>query len=311
MKLVTSLLFWVWACSIIFAQDNQYYKVIAEKGDGIFSLLRKQGLDPVKHYKEFIDLNAETIKDGSFLQIGVAYKIPQAPDSFKKTGLVVKTDNNVDEPIFDEELAQMSLKSEKLKDAVYYLIVENQSNNEESFVNDIAKSLASELMVHGAKVYVMGDEVSKESGVDTTLTNSQKMGEYIQIINKRYIQNSGKYQRVLFIRANGVTGRNTMNVAVYHYNKSEQGQRFAQNIQNVFRENSISSKSFKDIDMIFEDRNSLYLAKNILPAISLLTLENATEISKQKINVRPDKKQLANILSNGIMNDYVDLEIEN
>src|SRR5690606_16087338 len=138
----------------------------------------------------------------------------------------------------------------------------------------------------------------------------QKMGSYIEVINKRYLQNSGKYQRVLVIRADAVSGRENMDVAVYHYNKSEQGQRFAENIQNVFKQNSVSNRSYKNVDLIFEDKNSLYLAKNILPAISLLTLEKASDTSKEKIAVRPDKKRYASLISDGIMNDYVDLEFE-
>lgn len=309
MKSVLSLLLWACACFAVLAQEIPYYTVTAEKGDGIFSLLRKQGLDPVKHYEEFVKLNSGDIKDGSFLQVGVEYKIPQAEDALKKTGVVVRTDEGIEEPIFDRELAQMSLKSDKLKDAVYYIITENSNSSENGFVRDVAESLAADLLVHGAKVYIMGDEVSKNTG-DVVLTETQKMGSYIDAINKRYIQNSGKYQRVLIIRADGVSGRDHMDVAVYHY-KSEQGQRFAENIQNVFKQNSISNKSYKDVDMIFEDKNSLYLAKNILPAISLLTLEKASKTSNQKIAVRPDKKQFANLISNGIMNDYVDLEFEN
>ena len=62
MKSRLSLLFWVWACTFIFAQESTYYKVVAEQGDGIFSLLRKQGLDPAKHYGEFLELNSDKIK---------------------------------------------------------------------------------------------------------------------------------------------------------------------------------------------------------------------------------------------------------
>lgn len=308
MKPILSLLFWVCACFAIFAQETPYYTVTAAQGDGIFSLLRKQGLDPAKHYEEFVKLNSGNIKDGSFLQVGVEYKIPQAEDALKKTGVVVSTDEGVEEPIFDRELAQMSLKSDKLKDAVYYIITENSNGSENGFVKDVAESLAADLLVHGAKVYLMGDEVSQNTG-DVVLTENQKMGSYIDAINKRYLQNSGKYQRVLIIRADGVSGRENMDVAVYHY-KSEQGQRFAENIQNVFKRNSISNRSYKSVDMIFEDRNSLYLAKNILPAISLLTLEKASDTSKEKIAVRPDKKRFASLISDGIMNDYVDLEFE-
>lgn len=312
MKLVSTLIIWAWACFAIFAQEEPYYKVVAEQGDGIFSILRKQGLDPVKHYEEFVTLNSDQIKDGSFLQVGVEYKIPQAADSFKKTGVVVKSTEGAEAPIFDKELAQMNLKSERLKDAVYYLIVDSGKDGDNGFVKDVAQSLAADLMVHGAKVYILGDEIPETALNDTIMvTENQRMGHYIEVINKRYLQNSGKYQRALIIRANGVSEKANMDVAIYHYNKSDQGQRFAENIRNIFKKNSISNKTYKDVNMIFEDQNSLYLAKNILPAISLLTLENASKESNDKIAVHPDKRKFAGWISSGIMNDYVDLEIEN
>ena len=310
MKSRLTLLFWVWACAFIFAQEDKYYSAVAEQGDGIFSLLRKQGLDPAKHYGEFLELNSDKIKKGSALKLGEKYKIPYADDSFKKTGVLVEAVKDVEEPIFDKELAQMSLKSDKLKDAIYYLITENATEQDKNFVNNITQRLAAELMVHGAKVYLMDDEVSKDV-IGDTLSTENPMGDYIKVINKRYIQNTGKYQRVLVIRAKNITGKDNMDVAVYHYNKSTQGQRFAQNIQSVFKEKSISNKSFEKASLIFEDKNSLYLARNILPAISLLTMENASNASDNKISLRSNKKEFANLISNGIMNDYVDLEFEN
>jgi len=310
MKTWLSLFVWAWACITLCAQNNSYFEVVAEQGDGIFSILRKQGLDPVKHYEEFVKLNEGAIKDGSFLQIGVSYKIPIAKDSFKETGILVKTIQKTEEPIFDKELAQMSLKSEKLRDAVYYLILENHNKSDDGFVHEIVQEVTAALMVHGAKVYVMGDEVPMDSTGQNPLTDTQRMALYTDIINKRYIQNSGKYQRVLVIQANEVSDKENLDVAVYHYNKSDEGQRLAESIQTIFRKNSLDRYS-SNVEMILEDKKNLYLARNILPAISVLTLEKYSKNSKEKIPVRPDKAKFASLISNGILNDYVDLEIEN
>jgi N-acetylmuramoyl-L-alanine amidase len=304
MKSRLSLLFWVGACTLIFAQENNFYQVVAEQGDGIFSLLRKQGLDPVKHYGEFLDLNSDKIKDGSALKLGEQYKVPYADDSFKKKGVLVQTDVDAEAPIFDKELSQMSLKSDKLKDAVYYLIAENTVGTDVNFTKDIAKRLAAELMEHGAQVYVMGEHTEMEASTGT-------MGDYVKVINKRYLQHMGKYQRVLFMRAENLSQDRNLEVAVYHYNKSEQGQRFAQNIQNVFKQHSISNTNVDEARLVFEDKNSLYLAKNLLPAISLLSLESSSKTSQSRISLKTDKTKFANMISNGIMNDYADLEFEN
>ncbi|MCR9226193.1 MAG: N-acetylmuramoyl-L-alanine amidase [Flavobacteriaceae bacterium] len=310
MRLKLSLLFWAWACTFIFGQETTFYNVVAEQGDGIFSLLRKQGLDPAKHYGTFLELNSDKITEGTSLKLGEEYKIPYADDSFKKTGVLVETVKDAEAPIFDKELGQMSLKSDKLKDAVYYLIVENSSETDENFVKDVVQRIAGELMVNGAQVYMMGKKTSSIFETDKGSTKDIR-GDYVQVINKRYIQNAGKYQRVLFIRAGEVSGTDNMGVAVYHYNKSAQGQRFADNIQNVFKEHNVSSTNIDEASLIFEDENSLYLARNILPAISLLTIEKTANTTKSKISLKPDKKEFADLISNGIINDYVDLEFEN
>lgn len=308
MRLIPTLFFWVCACSVILAQED-HYTVVAQPGDGIFSLLRKQGLDPVKHYEEFIKLNSEKIKNGSLLQVGVGYEVPRAEDSFKKTGVVVQSKDGVEEPIFDSELAQMSLKSETLKNAVYYLIVEDKKDINNGYAKGVTESLAAELMVHGAQVYILGQEIPDSPELVEPLTEMQQMGNYIEAINKRYIQNTGKYQRVIVIRAVDIIAGSNTDVAVYHYNKSEQGQRLANNIENVFKKNSVSNRTYEDVLLIFEDKENLYLARNILPAISLITLESASKKSKEKIAMQLDRKKFVNVLTNGIMNDYVDLEI--
>ncbi|WP_181899455.1 N-acetylmuramoyl-L-alanine amidase [Flagellimonas nanhaiensis] len=311
MKIFPSLAFWMCTFFAVFAQEN-HYTVVAEQGDGIFSLLRKQGLDPAKHYKEFLELNAENIKDGSFLRVGVAYKVPVAEDSFKNMGTALVKNGEEEKSIFDSELAHMSLKGDALKDAVYYLVIENQADQSKGFVEDITKNLAAELMVNGARVYILGGSERDSLMSDTQgLTEIQRMGNYIEAINKKFLKNKGKYQRVLVIRATDVNPKGTMDVAVYHYNKSEKGQRFAENIQNVFRKHSVKNKSFKDVNLIFKDKNSLFLARNIIPAISLITMENASKkTAEAKIPVQSDKKLLANLLTSGIMNDYADLVIE-
>lgn len=291
------------------AQETSYYTVVAKPGDGIFSLLRKEGLDPVKHYGGFLGLNAGELGGNSFLKVGARYKVPKVEDNYRNKGLLVKTDKDGEEPIFDLELAQMSPKSENLKDAVYYIITENQIRTTKGFVQDIVKSLAGDLMVHGAKVYVLGEGDSTDTTVVAKKGN-QRLGNYIDAVNKRFLQNSGKYQRVLLIRSRDLDGSLPMKVALYHDNRNEKGQRLAVNIQNVFRAHSVSRVPPNARDMVFQDKGSLYLSKNILPALSLLTLENDSPKSDGTLVVAPNKERFAGWISHGIMNDYAELEIE-
>ncbi len=290
--------------------QTEYYDVVAEPGDGIYSILRKQGLDPVTYYEAFLNANLENIKDGSQLHQGRAYKIPLVDDSFKNTGVKVQLADEKETPIFDSELANMSLKSRTLGNAIYYLILENPAS-QNKFISDITNNLAASLMVHGAKVYVFGSEDEYLTEGDQKTNGKEKMNQYIGAINKRYLQNSGKYQRLLVIRANGLIKNGNMDVAVYHHNKSENSQRFAENIQKVFKKNSISSRFYKEAEHVFEDRNSLYLAANTLPAVSLLAINGDSKANRPNgVFIRSDKNSFTSLITNGILNDYADLEIE-
>ncbi len=169
-----------------FSQDS-LRTAIAEQGDGIYSILRKQGIDPTKFYKDFIQLNKAWIKDSTTLVVGRSYKIPRGvldsvsvatakisdatitTDSPKKivkgNAPTVKTSVH---PIFGDAYEKVSEKSERLEGAVYYLIsghggpdpgaVEKYKGKtiaEDEYAYDITLRLARELLSHGAKVYII------------------------------------------------------------------------------------------------------------------------------------------------------------
>lgn len=301
---------WVAAYSVATAQDSTYYTVVAQQGDGIFSLLRKEGLDPVKHYGEFLDLNAAQLGEGSFLKVGLPYRIPRSGDGLRSTGILIRTDRQgVEEPIFQGDLAQFSPQSDNLKDAIYYIINDNQDHATMEFVGDIVKDLAAELMVHGAKVYVLGEQDTTAQAM-SALKGNQRLGGYIDAINKRFLQNRGKYQRVLVIRTLDLDGQGPFQVALYHDDRNQKGQRLAQNIQRVFKNNGLAGANSKVHVLATGDSSGLYLSNNILPALSLLTLEKSHPRSDGRPIAPPNKERFAGWISHGIMNDFAELEIE-
>ncbi len=293
--------------AMLLAQDN-FYTVKAEKGDGIFSMLRKQGLDPVKHYEAFIDLNKNNIKEGSLLQIGKEYRIPVTNDSYKSKGIRVLAAQQAEEPIFDKELGGMSHEGKTLNNAVYYLITEDSTSSQNKFVADIAKNLAAELLEQGATVFVLGNDDQGEN--IAPLDPKERLGNYVDAINKKYLQNHGKYQRLLIIRANGILQAGNLDVSVLHHGNSEQGQRLAENLQHVFKANSTVKKANID-SKAFDDKSTLFLARNTLPAISLITVnKRSQDRAVDAIPVRSDKRKFANWITDGILKDYADLQIE-
>ena len=55
--------------STLWAQED-FPKVMAQEGDGIYSLLRRHGVSPTKHYNNFVKLNAEDLGEDESLILG-------------------------------------------------------------------------------------------------------------------------------------------------------------------------------------------------------------------------------------------------
>ncbi|MEM9001118.1 MAG: hypothetical protein AAGB24_12715 [Bacteroidota bacterium] len=300
--------------------QHDFDVVIAQPGDGIFSILRKQGLDPAKYYQDFVELNIDDIRNGSELHVGKTYKVPNAPDSFKNMARYVLLTDQTEVPIFDAELASLTLKSDKLGNAVYYLISEDgQAGNK--FTAQVVINLAKELMVNGAKVYVLtkakvaGNLSNFPNGQNTLskaeempLDNINNLQQYVDAVNKRYLKNRGSYQRLLVIRANGLTTSKTLNVSVYHHKSSSSGEKFAENIKNAFQGYRIQQDIQKS-PQVFAHKNNLFLAKNALPTLTLVEVADSSRRTQSKISVKSDKKAITDWLANGMLKDYADLQI--
>ena len=323
MKLASQIL-WI-LCPFLLLGQVEQNRVVAENGDGIFSILRKQGLDPVKYYEEFVELNQDNLKNGSELHLGREYIIPYAADSYKNTAIEVSAKSKTEEPIFNDELDNISPKSSRLKNAVIYLISGNNLNNSSSSINSITDAitlnLAEELMVHGAQVYLIKSDlkekqkpfkVALDQNTEGAMAEISQMREYVEVINKKYLKHQGKYQRLLITRVrNDDIKSKHCKVSVYHHNNSENGRSIASNIQRIFKENSIKRKSFKEYTDVFTDKNNLYLAKNALPAITLIDIdkENKPTID-DVILVDSNQALLSNLIASGVLIDYADLEID-
>ncbi|NNK76128.1 MAG: hypothetical protein HKP42_08690, partial [Maribacter sp.] len=125
------VLFTILSLNTVIAQDS-LQTVIAKNGDGIFSILRNEGIDVVKYYAEFLDLNENKIIKGSQLTVGEVYLIPDAPDSFKRRGIRIEMPDAKEIPIFKEELASLKIKDSTLNNTVFYVLTNTGSSAEEA-----------------------------------------------------------------------------------------------------------------------------------------------------------------------------------
>ncbi|MEM1337803.1 MAG: hypothetical protein AAF717_08940 [Bacteroidota bacterium] len=301
------------------AVEGQKTIVKAVQGDGIFSMLRKQGLDPVKYYADFVTLNKDNLKNGSELYLGRSYIIPDAPDSFKKMAVALETHSDSESAIFDEkELAQVSPKSKRLRNAVIYLLSGENFAENSGKLRDLEKQvmerLASQLMVHGARVYLLeNDSIRKESrftveseqfDLERPIGNHKQMQYYVDAINQRYLKNQSKYQRVLVMSLDKSFVNNTyFGVSIFHHGNSPEGEHFASSLQAIFNESSSSEQEGTEI---FKNDRNLFLVKNVLPPVTMITIHNAKDAQVKGRN----KRALTEIITSGVLKDYAELSFQ-
>ncbi|WP_203258057.1 N-acetylmuramoyl-L-alanine amidase family protein [Hyunsoonleella ulvae] len=162
-------------------------EVTAKKGDGIYTLLRKNGLEPTTYFKAFIALNKDRLKNNELL-IGKTYvlpivkqdtivipkdittkdSVPLASIAKLKDTITVTKSKTVTNTLFGKKHEVFPRESKTLKGAVYYLIsghggpdpgaIETYNGKliaEDEYAYDVTLRLARKLLANGAKVYII------------------------------------------------------------------------------------------------------------------------------------------------------------
>lgn len=315
--------------------------VIAEKGDGIYSLLRKQGINPVEHYGHFIALNKENLWDRTHLYEGRKYILPTVDtdqvvvvDSIKQQAKVIEEVPKVlEEQLFGEKHSLVAIKSDKLKGAVYYLVsghggpdpgaistYKGKMIAEDEYAYDITLRLAKELMSHGAETYIIvrdpNDgirdykllELDRDEVVypnqEIPLNQLQRLKQRVDIVNKLYLENKGKYQRLIVTHVDSRSKGQNIDVFFYHHENSKNGKHLAESIHRTFLSKYNKYQPNRTYEGTFGDRSGLYMIKKTLPAMAYIEVGNIRNKKDQRRILEPDNRQaLAKWISEGILLD--------
>lgn len=202
LALRTSILTFFFALTSIYTfGQSSSLQVVAMPGDGIYTLLRRHGLNPSEHLSRFVELNKERFGKDNGLIAGKEYTLPElaaasstavvsapagpapaaaaketaAPAPAKSTTRVLEM------PLFGEKYSRVEVKDDKLQGAVYYLssghggpdpgaVGKYGSNDlaEDEYAYDVTIRLARVLMEHGATVYMIvqdPDDGIRDEGV--------------------------------------------------------------------------------------------------------------------------------------------------
>ena len=165
-------------------QAQKYPVVKAQKSDGIYSLLRRNGLEPTKYIKEFISINKSKLGKNHTLYVGRSYRLPIAVSKtavsknvISKTTIrkaVAKSNSSktIVNKLFGKKYQTVTITDHKLKGAVYYLVSGHGGPDpgamgklnghvlcEDEYAYDVTLRLARCLIEHDAKVYMITQDL--------------------------------------------------------------------------------------------------------------------------------------------------------
>ena len=322
-------------CSICNAQDS-LKTLKAEQGDGVYSLLRKGGINPTNYYNAFVKANKDKLSEDEYLKVGETYFIPDTTNqSLKNKELSVKSIKEY--PIFGPAFSQVDSLSSKLKGTVYYLVsghggpdpgaTEDYKGKliaEDEYAYDITLRLARELISNGAEVFLIikdendgirddrvleidRDEVTY-LGEEIPLNHLKRLKQRCDVINDLYKKNKDKYQRLIITHVDSRSKGTNIDVFFYHHKKSTNGKRLTESIHKTFLKKYAKFQPNRGYQGTFGDR-SLYMVKNTLPATAYIEVGNIKNKKDQKRILNPDNRQaLAKWISEGLMLDYETLK---
>jgi N-acetylmuramoyl-L-alanine amidase len=188
---LTFFLAFVMSFQYSYAQNKE---VVAKNGEGIFNLLKRNGLNPSQYSDPFIELNKTRLGKDNSLYAGVSYRLPDddigsQPDlidsSEKSTPAISNASSSkpstaaskaLNFNYFGTKYSNIELKSNDLNGAVYYLVsghggpdpgamgkYENHIVCEDEYAYDVTLRLAHNLIEQGATVYMI--TIDKNDGI--------------------------------------------------------------------------------------------------------------------------------------------------
>lgn len=265
----------------ILSGNAQDYKIVkAQKGDGVYSLLRRYGL-PASNFDDFVDLNKGKLSKNNELIIGRSYKLPckgntSEPSNKKPAPVGGKTSVY---KIFGKKYEKVTKVDSRLKGAVFYL----QSGHggpdpgavgrlnghmlcEDEYAYDVTLRLARNLIEHGATVYMItrdpNDGIRDNSFLkpdkdERCYPNKRiparqisRLRQRKDAVNSLYMKNKGKYQRQIVVHVDSRSKKQNIDVFFIMTNEAIKGK----NLQEIWLTHSTRNTENTNREEVITDQ---------------------------------------------------------
>ncbi len=315
----------------------QTKEVVAEKGDGIYRLLKRHGISATDYLQDFISLNKEALGKDNTLIAGVKYKLPDvaaAATSVTEQPVAAKTGLRTERyPIFGKQYENVVIESEQLKGAVYYLMAGHggpdpgalgKYNNhlvaEDEYAYDVTLRLARNLISEGATVYMItidpNDGIRDDSYLKVDkdevcyprltipLNQIKRLRQRSDAVNKLYVKHRGAFQRMIAVHVDSRSRAENIDVFFYHDKRSETGEKAAKILLETFAKKYREHQPGRGYGGTVTERN-LYVVKNTYPPAVYIELGNVNhQRDIQRLIMSGNRQALANWLYEGLVQDF-------
>ena len=295
-------------------------QVQPQPGEGIWSLLRRSGIDPTPaSVSSFKALNAGKLRNGSELRRDVSYRIPV---------------RSVTESLFGKEYETVLLKSDRLKGHVYYIVgghggpdpgtlgsIGEKQIAEDEIAYDTALRLARELMMDGATVYIIVQDPDDGIRNDTylpvdhnevyygnrkiVLNQASRLRTRARIINDLYDKHrtTALSQQVIALHVDSYGYRVEPQVDVHFIVGSNRGNNLARTIRNTMEDKYRHYQPDRGYHGEIKHRN-LMLLRETKPTAVLIELGNIRHKGDQQRLLKPSNRQtLAEWIKEGLVRE--------
>lgn len=347
--ILTIFLAFVMTLQCLVAQSTE---VVAKNGDGIYKLLKRNGLDPAQYTNPFIELNKTRLGKDNTLFTGVKYKLPDsnktstitttnpaltttvsASANSSSNTLARGTGQFMRYDIFGSKYANVEIKSNELKGAVYYLKsghggpdpgavgkYQNHQVCEDEYAYDVTLRMARNLIEKGATVYMI--TIDKNDGIRDVsflkadkdevcypnitipLNHVKRLQQRVDAVNKLYNKHGNAFQRFISVHVDSRSKGENIDIFFYHDSKSNTGKKAATVLQRTFHNKYNEHQPGRGYKGTVSARN-LYVLKNSYPVGVYIELANMNHQRDIKRLIIADNRQaVANWLTQGLVVDF-------
>jgi len=235
--------------------------------------------------------------------------------------------------IFGAENKKVTILSESLKGAVFYLVsghggpdpgaigkYGSYQVSEDEYAYDVTLRLARKLIVKGALVYMitrdpndgirdgavlkMDKDEKCYPNLAIPLNQTARLSQRTKAVNTLYRKNRGRYQRVIMIHLDSRSQGENIDVFFYHYAKSKSGKRLATRLKNKFKEKYAKFQPNRKYSGTVSSRN-LYVLRNTKPTAVFIELGNIRNTRDQRRFVLKDNRDaVAKWIAEGLEEDF-------